>query len=388
MKSKTSIRLAVAALFLASVAVALGLAEAAVRLAAPAAIDNMPPPSVYQYDSLLGWSKRPGASLEARAAEWDVHLAINTRGMRGPEIRDAHAPGSPRVLLLGDSFIEGYTVEEDQTVAADLQRSLRASGLSEAEVLNGGTAGYSTDQEVLYYERDGAALAPDITILFFYLNDVWYNARRTYWRGAKPYFELGADSLTLGGVPVPRGPWRSRKLRDVLRTRSALYRLVRREVMLARDDPGSDPEVSPATSSVPTEDLVWERVPSHDVEEWWRITAALLTRLHNDVVGAGGELLIFYVPSKAAVYPAVWDATRKAYGLSDTDWSPTADADRLARICEARSLECLIPVDRFRENASPLGTPGAPYFPIDGHWTVAGHRLAARIIQEWLDERR
>jgi len=367
-------------LLLSALAAALALGEATMRLLSPRSIPVGGGPALYRYDTLLGWEKRPNVAVSMRAAEWDTSLRTNSLGMRGPNISQVRARGVTRILLLGDSFIEGYSVFDSETVSAQLETLLQGAGHDGAEVLNGGTAGYSTEQELLYFQEHGADLEPDVTVLFFYLNDLADNGRPTYWRGAKPYFVLSDSGLTLHGVPVPRGQWSSRELSDWLTTRSVLYRNLRDAVGRV----GSRRTTRAGPPNPPREFIGFRRSMDDEAEQRWALTDALLLELRSRVEASGSEFIIFHVPSKGAVHDEVWTATRDAYGLSDHEWSPTADAERLEELCERAALECLLPAHRFRVEAPPLGSAGALYFPIDGHWTAAGHALAAKVIAEHL----
>jgi hypothetical protein len=375
--------LANGALLVASLTAALALGEVVMRVARPAPATGAGP-ALYRHDDLLGWEKRPDVEVRMRADEWDVTIATNAHGLRGPPVAERAA--GTRILLLGDSFVEGYTVPQEATATAALEHRLRTSGDAGAEVLNGGTAGYSTDQEVLFYERDGAPLRPDVVVLLFYVNDLWYNTRVGYWRGAKPWFERTDTGPVLQGVPVPRLAWASRETSDWITARSALYRQIRTLATgRSRAEGGTDGTRAAARApTVPAEFLGWRLGEDPEVDEAWALTEELLVRLRDRVVADGGAFVLFHVPSKAAVYEEVWRGTARAYELDSGGWSATADAERLRGICDRRELECLLPVDRFRAAGSPLGESGALYFPMDGHWTAAGHDLAATVLHEWL----
>ena len=196
-----------------------------------------------EYDSLLGWRKVANSANWFESTEWRIREEINAEGLRGPDLPKASGPDERRVLLLGDSFVEGYTQDFGETVGAVLETELEASG--EWTVINGGTGGYSTDQELLFFESQGVRYTPDITVLFFYFNDVWYNDQSDYYRGGKPHFVITEDGLSLTNVPVPPPPQESAadaqptettenpevQLEPApafrLRDRIALYRLVR-----------------------------------------------------------------------------------------------------------------------------------------------------------------
>src|SRR5262245_18353591 len=111
-----------------------------------------------EHDPLLGWRKRPGAHAVYRRPEYRVEFGVNSLGLRDPE-RSAELPaGGFRILALGDSFVEGYTVPLADTVTQVMEAALQAPGCR-VEVWNGGTQGYSTDQEYLFYESQGSRYA-------------------------------------------------------------------------------------------------------------------------------------------------------------------------------------------------------------------------------------
>ena len=158
-----------------------------------------------EFDPMLGWRKRPSARATYHRDEYTVEVAINAHGLRDPERPYVAPPGTRRVLALGDSFVEGYTVPLAETVTQVLERRLRADGGS-WDVVNGGTSAYSTDQELLFYTTEGARYAPAIVCLFFYYNDVYYNGRDEFYRQPKPVFDLGERGLVLRRLPVASGP--------------------------------------------------------------------------------------------------------------------------------------------------------------------------------------
>src|SRR5205807_663049 len=69
-----------------------------------------------QYDPHLGWKHRPGARATYHRREYTTEVAFDAHGLRGPERGQAAPPGTFRVLALGDSFVEGYTVPYEQTM--------------------------------------------------------------------------------------------------------------------------------------------------------------------------------------------------------------------------------------------------------------------------------
>jgi len=74
-------------------------------------------------------------------------VRINALGMRGDEFA-AKRPGERRVLMLGDSTVWGFGVEQDDSLPVALEREL-ASGGKGVAVGNGGVPGYGTKDSVM-----------------------------------------------------------------------------------------------------------------------------------------------------------------------------------------------------------------------------------------------
>lgn len=98
---------------------------------------------------------------------------INSDGLRGDRNYGyKKTAGIKRVLILGDSFAFGRGVENDQTCAAILEKTLNGGG-EKFEVLNSGTLGYSPDNEYVYLREKGLLFDPDAVILtVFPRNDI------------------------------------------------------------------------------------------------------------------------------------------------------------------------------------------------------------------------
>lgn len=88
----------------------------------------------------------------------DPQSSINALGFRDEKF-SAKAPGTRRVIVIGDSFPTGLFVAPQQTFAKQLQALLPGS-----EVLNLGVQGYGPDQELVTLRKFGAPLAPDAIV--------------------------------------------------------------------------------------------------------------------------------------------------------------------------------------------------------------------------------
>lgn len=98
---------------------------------------------------------------------------INSLGLRGPEVSEQKTTGTFRILGIGDSFTYGAGVRDEDTFLRRLERSLNAKGAGPVEVLNAGVEGYNTRDEIITLEHRWLALAPDLILIGFYLNDCY-----------------------------------------------------------------------------------------------------------------------------------------------------------------------------------------------------------------------
>lgn len=375
--------------------VLLGLLEIALRLrpARPSRATSLADYS--EYDPDLGWRKRPGVAIEFARPEYRVPFETNSLGLRDRERSYQAAAGYERILALGDSFVEGYTVALENTVTQRLERDLGERGCR-VDVINGATTGYSTDQEYVFYGHEGVRYSPRVVLLFFYQNDVYFNDASRYYEGvSKPVFVFRAGRLELWKSPVPtpapRPPPQAADgesgdtgspLQTVEWIKERLWfgapRLYNRLGRLGLWAPNR-----PIGARL--EQRVYSREVNPQLEGGWEKTDAILGKLAEDVRGAGRLLLVVYIPARFEVNDRVWRLTAEKYDIRDlAGWDRGLVRMRLGAIARRASVPMLDLTPALR--AAERGFLGAPYFDQDGHWNALGHDVAAREVSRFLGE--
>ena len=154
----------------------------------------------YLYDPVLGWRNIPNWT----ATTFGHQLTINSHGLRDREYAYAKPRGWRRILVLGDSFVWGYGVADDEIFTEVLENTFRQEGAS-WQVINTGVSGWGTDQQLLYLIHEGMKYQPDVVVLGFFLgNDPVNNTSSIQYGLNKPVFlDL---SLQITNVPVPKPP--------------------------------------------------------------------------------------------------------------------------------------------------------------------------------------
>ena len=341
-----------------------------------------------EYDPLLGWRKKKNANTTYRRREYTVDVQINSQGLRDPERSLEPPAGTFRVLALGDSFVEGYTVDLKQTVTQRLESRLNETGCS-AEVINGGTSAYSTDQEYLFYLSDGARYRPSLVLLFFFWNDVIYSDRQDYFGTPKPVFEMGGGDLRLHRYPVKEKPAEATLNQEEAQDApegSALLAMVRERLWvgapLAHDTLARLGLWNPIPQATPRlEMLVYDQRDLAPVEDAWEKVGVILKALKKDVEGHGSKLAIVYVPGRMEIQEPSWKATQQMYRLRDGAW----DLTKVRRKVEGFGASLQIPVVDVGPALQVAERPFRPtYFTFDGHWNARGHEVASGAVFDWM----
>ena len=82
----------------------------------------------------------PGWSSDLTVDDQTHTIHINSIGLRGPEV-PAPVAGEQRILMLGDSFVMGYGVGDDETIPAILEAELNRDGGPPVRIGNAGMLG-------------------------------------------------------------------------------------------------------------------------------------------------------------------------------------------------------------------------------------------------------
>jgi GDSL-like Lipase/Acylhydrolase family len=338
------------------------------------------------YDPVLGWRDKPNARVVFFRREYEEELRTNGQGLRD---RERSYEGSAfRVLALGDSFVEGYSVPFEATVTQVIEQDLNEPGCP-FEVINAGVANYSTDQEYLAYRSEGVRYQPRIVVLFFYYNDVLATISSTQYGRPKPVLDFRSAPAIVANQPVPPPPppvaaprpapsrggsvlwsWTQERLQHRPRVYKALAAI------------GLVPPFRPTYP--PREMAVYWRRATPEVDRAWRQVDRILGALASETSAHGSRLLVAYIPSRFEVNDRDLELTRLWYGLDEASWGRAPVLRRLRSIADARAFPVLDLTPALRGvDRSWQG----PYYQYDGHWNVIGHRAAGLAVSQWLRAR-
>lgn len=201
-----SSRLVKTAIVIVSVFVALAIVEVGLRVNGSYLPPNDPirpaQPELYQPDAAIGYRLWPSKKTTHRyplKSEELIALVSNSDGFRSSREFDEH-DGRRRILVVGDSFVFGMGVRQDERVTEQLE------GLMPRwRVDNMGMPGWGLDLMIRALEQYGKKAHPDIVVLAVYTDD--FRRLLPYYAGAgygHAKFEISGSGLVTVPYPYPR----------------------------------------------------------------------------------------------------------------------------------------------------------------------------------------
>jgi hypothetical protein len=374
-------RLAFAAVaIVGSTAVALLAIEGAFRLV------GIEPPEHVPADVWLSrwWRDPPGPNetltysgwLPLNVKEFEVEVAFNRWGWRDRNHDLDKPPGTYRIVVIGDSYVEAKEVRLEDGFPRRLEAGLRERlGADSVEVVALGQGGTGTRWQLQFLRDPGLSFDPDLVVLgFFPGNDILENSDELgpdYLRWLdevyKPYV-IAPKIAIHDRLLIFEGSWLNRFVVDrALRLYTRYAHLF--HAGLEREDLIYGTEVYRRGP----DDAVWR--------EAWERTEGYVVAMRDLATAHGAEFLVVLVHSIQ-----VPGFSPDAF-LSGThgDLDLLEPARRVRELCEREGIEV---VDLEPALTRHLERTGERYYwRYDAHWNETGHRIAAEVLVEALAPR-
>ncbi len=315
----------------------------------------------------FGVWRYPNRSVRHTGACFDVEYRSNSQGMRDAEVQFESA-GEKRVVVLGDSFVEGFGVEERDRLTEVAEEK---SGI---EMLNFGISGsFSSTQEFLLYENLAAKFEHSAVALFFLPsndfqdNDPEYfppDRYRPYLRnvngkGYEVYYPVSFEDREQGR---PMSPYRS--FRREIYNRIYLINALRQLGDLFESSELKDMVTDPFLSSTKTS---YDDYSEEDLNKLvWGYTR--IAKQANP-----RPVHIFIIPREVDFISLEEIGTHHGVLARQLEES-LADFKNV-------SVHDLLPF--FQKKMEQRDIEHDQLFhPCDGHWSVTGHSIAAEALLE------
>lgn len=275
----------------------------------------------------------------------------------------------PRVVVLGDSFVEGYGAQTQKRFTDLLEKS---TGI---EFLNFGTAGnFSPTQYYLMYKHLAKKYSHEVVIIALlpandFIEDDFENSTslfagryRPYWVGEYPSYRLTYSLETLDqstwSVPYFEKKNRSKKVKftEALRSFTYTYNVYEyfRSLMTYRKS-------LKVSYNEPLETNLTSGYYDYSPIQWSRMKFSL-QKIEEEA--ADKRLVILTIPTLNDIRRFSQNRLSPLHALME-------------KYCNERNIKYVDLLPFFFENYSPWEDL---YLPCDGHWSEKGHKAAAEIL--------
>jgi len=265
-----------------------------------------------KYDEALGWLFIPSIDIADTSFEWNVRYHINEDGFRERSGIKEKAGDVYRILILGDSFTEGFGIRQNKRFSYLTESLLNKNG-QKTEIINLGVRGYNLAQYYGVFQRVYGKYKPDLVIIAAVSADLDVVTDACPLEVGmmcfRPHYHLQDKQLILDGVPVPK-PYRHNILGNdklaffkerYLRHSAAWFFLnalswknhFLKKIFMAlklEKDPSEYPEYEKLLKhiyNIASDPMLYDK----EMNE--KISAAILEDMFNTLKEGGGKLLVF-----------------------------------------------------------------------------------------------
>ena len=333
-----------------------------------------------EYDDLLGWKLKPNYEGVFFSSEYSTSIKNNAQGMRMSndiEIEKA----KKRIAFLGDSYVWGHGLNEEQRMSNILQDKL-----NDFEVLNFGVSGYSTDHYYLLLNKTILDYNSDLVIIGFYANDLEDTGNSKMQDYPKPLFKIENNSLRLTNVPVPKIESLSERIYSSLKKldlffsyKSHVYILFKPLLFKIYDLGKNDvyKKYKITTYEIP----ITKKVYSEEYQSYEELNDKIYCEISNSLKQKNIPLFVVNIPARVHIFPEDFNAILKELNLNKKDY----DINKVSLMLRELSEKCDFHFIDLQESFKDYEDKDKLYYKYDVHLTPLGNEYAAEIILKKLE---
>jgi len=342
---------------------------------------RFPPDDFVEPHPELGWAHIPNKEGYWIIGNERIYVKINSKGLRDKEYSYQKPKGVYRILVLGDSFTEGFQVPLEETFCEVLEKKL-ATHRTKFEVINAGFAGVGTDYALLFLRREGFKYDPDLVLLAFFGNDIYDNYRSkdvSKDAGSPLAFEERGAIVRIKHF-LADNSCAYNYIGGILPKSAPLLAKVAMKLGLLSPQPidGFEGVEQPHR-------VVFSKRYGRDLQEAWDVTRLLIRKLKREAGKHGSRLVVVSIPFREQVDKGFWSEELSRSAMKEQEWDLSKPDRLLAQFLHEQEIPVLLLASHFQKHLKKADL----YHPVDkngrdGHWNARGHRLAAEVLYRWL----
>lgn len=344
-------------------------------------------PEFYQPDAERGYALIPNMkgtySKEGRSS-----VSINREGFRDVDHDIAKPPGTFRIAVIGDSYVEALQVEQDEIFTNYMRDKLAKCG-HKVEVLNFGVSGYGTAQEIITVRDFAMKYSPDVVMLMMTTNNDITDNSRYFKRLPIPY---------VAGGGIDESFRDDQAFRAKSSTFATLGRVVKNDLRIVQaigaistalkyrwnqwhwSQPVAAGTATEVVADIGTDNEVYREPATEEWKEAWSTTESALSILKDEVERKGSKLIVVTGSNGVQVLPdpALREQFAQRIGVSDLTYPDR----RISDYCTGRGIPVITLTPRLAEAAERerVYLHGFGDDLGSGHWNASGHRVAGQVI--------
>jgi hypothetical protein len=328
---------------------------------------------------------------------------FNSHGFRDYERTYEKPQDVFRILVLGDSYIEAFQVQLEDSFTAQLETMLNAHASSTRfEVLSLGQSGFGTADEYVRYLNFGVAYNPDLVIVAFLTGNDFRNNSKILNRNSVGFYytfdrnhKLVLDRSLVDAYENDLSS--AKRLIEKLKTKSHLlsliserFYLLRRQLLETRMAEAYGDEASAEDGRKNRLDLFSDlNIYRTDLPAPWKetveITKEIILAFRKSVEEHGSRFLLVTLSNAEQVHPELGSELKKQYHVELDYEQPDGILEKFAIEHGVPFLK-LMPAlrDHHLKTGQYLHGFGSSR---GGHWNQAGHRVAAEVTFQFIKDR-
>lgn len=338
------------------------------------AIRILTDPPLFIADPQFGSILRPNNKTRYIQRDVNQQIITNQFGFHDENYTLEKPPGTYRILVIGDSYMEALQVSIEETFSKQLQQYLN-NWIQDytIQTINMGKSGRGSLEEYLVLRLLGWKFEPDMVIVAFVMNDVRDDKNASQQilldeKGVPLQFKTeGISSLPLSWKRLLH---RSHLCYFFLERLSILYQN-RKKVSLAKNKGEID-----NPPPIPQDDHfnILRQDYTDETDSAWDITRRTLTLLNEECRERGVPFILMVIPAESQFHTRITPTT-EYWKLEKPSEKPQKILTELGKQADFHVVD-LLPTFKT--------IPDLPIHFEEGHWNQKGHRYAAREVADYI----
>jgi lysophospholipase L1-like esterase len=338
-------------------------------------------------DPILGWRYTPGRNYwYNKENNHPIIGKLNSYGWRDKEWSLKKPQNSYRIAVLGDSFVEAFQVELDNTFLALTEHQLNDNHDAKVELMNFGRSGFTQTEELLILKNEVMQFSPDMVLLFFCpLNDIEDINKETAPNIMRPYYNIVENGkLILDKSFVKTRAFKVRTFINWFKQRSALISLLAERYNAY--------EIHKRTKTKTVSKTKETKLLSKKISGFLSLSTAnpntifsrnyqlnkMLIKAISEYCKDKGIVLMLVTIDVIEYLPEL----EKKFKLIDPTFNANFFEDDMGNYAEFLNIEYLGLQRIFRQSYENTGV--SLHWNDWGHWNYQGHKLVANTLSNKL----